>query len=378
MTGSAKKRIDSLQALRAFAFLGIFFIHSDFFIQWSSLGVSVFFVLSGFLMAHRYGDDDLDTSVKGNLLFSIERIKKLYPLHIITMIVMIIPAVEIIIRNGSQLRSYAALLVKLVLNVLLVEIWVPNYNIYFSLNSSAWFLAAMMFLYFLFPWIKKCLAKLSLIKLNILCLVILAAETAACMVFILVLGEEHQLYSWFMYYLPAFRIGEFVVGCALGRMIRDGKISGVGTVGMTVYEAVALVLTIVLYRWYRTEHSRLIVRSYCNWTTFFIPISAVWVLLFATNKGWLTKILTNRLTVFIGNISGYAYLIHYVLTKIVKMKLTDNDIVLDLKERIVLVIVEFAVTIALSVLYGRVNERIAVRSKKKSGINGAGELTEIQ
>ena len=41
-----KNRIDSLQALRAIVFLGIFFVHARFVVNWASLGVSTFFVFS--------------------------------------------------------------------------------------------------------------------------------------------------------------------------------------------------------------------------------------------------------------------------------------------------------------------------------------------
>lgn len=47
---SSNSKIISLQALRAIAFLGIFLSHTNCFIQWPWLGVSTFFVLSGFLM----------------------------------------------------------------------------------------------------------------------------------------------------------------------------------------------------------------------------------------------------------------------------------------------------------------------------------------
>lgn len=51
---SSNSKIISLQALRAIAFLGIFLSHTNCFIQWPWLGVSTFFVLSGFLMMRTY------------------------------------------------------------------------------------------------------------------------------------------------------------------------------------------------------------------------------------------------------------------------------------------------------------------------------------
>lgn len=50
------KRIESLETLRGIAFLGIFLLHVGFPIQWATLGVSIFFVLSGFLLTYHYFD----------------------------------------------------------------------------------------------------------------------------------------------------------------------------------------------------------------------------------------------------------------------------------------------------------------------------------
>lgn len=50
------KKLDSLQAVRALAFLGIFLSHTGikYFGTTGTWGVSVFFVLSGFLMVYNY------------------------------------------------------------------------------------------------------------------------------------------------------------------------------------------------------------------------------------------------------------------------------------------------------------------------------------
>lgn len=55
---SLNSKIMSLQALRALAFLGIFLSHTNCFIQWPWLGVSTFFVLSGFLMMRTHGGNN--------------------------------------------------------------------------------------------------------------------------------------------------------------------------------------------------------------------------------------------------------------------------------------------------------------------------------
>lgn len=49
-----EKKIESLTSLRGIAFIGIFFLHANFYFQWATIGVSIFFVLSGFLLSYKY------------------------------------------------------------------------------------------------------------------------------------------------------------------------------------------------------------------------------------------------------------------------------------------------------------------------------------
>ena len=138
----------SFQALRAWAFLGIFLSHAGSAIFWSVLGVSVFFVMSGFLMFRKHENDEMDLTIKNRAKFSLSRISKLYQLHIITMCFAVVLEMATRIYSGLTFRGVVYTLGKIVLNVTLMQTWVPYSNINVSLNGVAWFLSVTMFLYF--------------------------------------------------------------------------------------------------------------------------------------------------------------------------------------------------------------------------------------
>ena len=80
------QRLDNLQGLRAIAFVLIFLSHCGIgdLARWS---VTLFFVLSGFLMVYNYfSRDTVACSIKQNVLFSYKKINKLFWLHLIMLL----------------------------------------------------------------------------------------------------------------------------------------------------------------------------------------------------------------------------------------------------------------------------------------------------
>ena len=352
-----RQKIDSLQALRAWAFLGIFFSHANFFIKWPTLGVSVFFVLSGFLMTYRYEKAELSVFPKDCFFFSWKKIKKLYPLHIITMVCAIVLSVVRIMHNGLRLRSIVRLCGTIFLNVTLLQTWIPYSSVNVSLNGVAWYLSVTLFLYFMFPRIIKVVEQNSIIKLCVICGIILIVEILACVPFIITLGNNSPIYIWFMYCFPVFRLGDFFTGCVLKRLFFERNIESMETRKATIYEVLATMITVFVFLWLKQKHSSVILLALHNWTTLYIPIAAIWVVLFAANKGLLTRILTNKVTLFVGNISAYAFLIHYVITQYTKALLSYLNIEVDGWSKAIIVFAELMVSIGLSVLYKYLHEK---------------------
>lgn len=367
-TKIVRQKIDSLQALRAWAFLGIFFLHAgfEFSLDWAKLGVSVFFVMSGFLMTYSYENTELMMSPQKCLSFSWGKIKKLYPLHIITMIGSAVLAAAAIICNGCRPGAIIKLGGEIVLNVTLLQTWVPDSKINVSLNGVAWYLSVALFLYFMFPRIKKIIERNSIIRLCIISGLILAAEISACILLIAVVGCGSPVYIWFMYCFPVFRLGDFFIGCVLKRIFCESGVKNTGMKMATIYEVLAAAITVLVFVWLQQKHRNIILLALGNWTTIYIPLAAVWVILFAVGKGWLTKILSNKAAVFVGNISAYAFLIHYVIIQCASPLMGAMKIPAEGWRKIIFVFAELAVSIALSVLYKHIQDRFASRVRGKN------------
>lgn len=364
---TGKARIESLQALRAWAFLGIFFSHAGFFISWSGLGVSVFFVMSGFLMAYHYDAVQLPTSPESRLSFAWKKIKKLYPLHIITMVFAVALYIAVTLQVGVTPKKIIGLVGKIALHVTLTQTWVPYNPINVSLNGVAWYLSVTLFLYFMFPRIKQVVerhapsGRLALPGLCALCGLILAVEIAACIPFIVFFGVHSPVYTWFMYCFPVFRLGDFFIGCVMKRVFFECHVKDMGTAKATILELLATAITVLVYLWLSKPGGNIASAALHNATTAYIPLAALWVMLFAANRGLLTRLLSNPVTRFIGNISAHAFLIHFVITEYASHCLSFRGIRVDGWGRVLLVSAELLLSIGLSLLYKRLHGKCVAK-----------------
>ena len=152
-----RPRIKSVQVIRAIAFILIFLSHVEL-ISTGPVGVSLFLVLSGFCMTYSYLDKSEKTpcpSFMNNLKFARDKIKKLYPLHVVTLLfVALVIFGELILYNGSgtEIAKQGSYFVA---NALLLQSWIPWRDGYFSFNAVSWYLSTSAFSYFIFLWVFR-------------------------------------------------------------------------------------------------------------------------------------------------------------------------------------------------------------------------------
>ncbi len=206
-------RIDSFRGLRAIAFMAIFISHANLgpYGGLGAWGVSVFFCLSGFLMAYNYFPKQ--SSPRFGLKFPFDKIKKLYPLHIITMLAMLV----FLLYKNAAVRP---LIYSLISHSLLFQIWLPIPDIYSNLNNISWYLCVCLFHYFCFPLILRCVKKYLKSKSSIICsLVILFVLQIVISGFSVRLAEcynNQNIIKWLTYFFPISRTLDFIIGCCTG------------------------------------------------------------------------------------------------------------------------------------------------------------------
>lgn len=306
--------------------------------------------MSGFLLVYKNYQVPLSISLKENIFFSLHRVKKLYLLHIITMCFMIPLSSEL--QNHDGLRPILDLAKKIFLNMALLQTWYPDSSMCVSLNGVSWYLSVALFLWFMFPWIKRFIEYISTVKLYMICALGLILQIVTCIPFIRSVGTGSHKYIWYMYCFPIFRLVDFFTGCVLGKTYLCRKPKDCNRIIETAKEIIVVIISVLVLGHIGKYDSTVLLIAIQNWTTIYILLAALWVYMFAKCGGYITRLISkSRVLMFIGNISGYSFLIHYVITTHTNRLLIRLSVDMNRWERAVLIIVELIVSVGFSVLY---------------------------
>ncbi|WP_434798708.1 hypothetical protein [Terrisporobacter vanillatitrophus] len=109
--------IRSLQGFRALGMISIFLFHSGLLLK-GTFPITFFFMLSGFVLYYSYSNRIKSMSINDDIVWVINRMKRMYPIHLITYVMSVIirwewickfEIIELISKafwNLSLLQSY--------------------------------------------------------------------------------------------------------------------------------------------------------------------------------------------------------------------------------------------------------------------------------
>lgn len=354
-----RKRIESVQAVRAVDFLAIFLSHVGL-TSTGAFGVSVFFILSGFCLVYVYlsGTADLDIPGGGILKginFASRKIVKLYPLHIVTLLaVATVLSLTWIMKEQVEWQQG----IYFILNLFILQAWIPTREGYFSFNAVSWYLSTAAFLYLVFPLflsvLRKDKRKAIWITVGVVVLQVLIA--------VLLFRSPEVFFSdnftkWVTYICPLYRVGDFLIGCMAGYVFLQKSISSdTDEYESKLYTAVEVavillvLLQIVIYTRYTFWEA-------LKYDLYWIPVNTAFIYLFAISRGAVSRTLSrSRVLLLIGNYSPQAFLIHKIVIEFCGYIVANKA---------VLTIFSFLVTMLASIVYVRVEklvvDRLAVR-----------------
>ena len=315
-----KQSIGALTGIRFLAAVHVMIFHmaqltivtlpdglSDFFGA-GYVGVSMFFVLSGFILAYNYvGENGTLTVTRTD--FYIARASRIAPVYVVCMIFglpVFVSDMMLLAHNLSTVALYVFAAVGM--SGTLMQAWVPYPTFY--VNAPGWSLSNEAFFYLLFPGIIFFLRQRSIRALTgIAAIAWLSAMILPVLYTIVNAGGQASINHLtesvslaVLKYNPLLRLPEFIMGAVTGSIfVRVGpwerRTSGILTVASLIIVTGMLAVSTKLP--YIIIHDGLLA-----------PVYALFIYALAGDRSVIASFLSSRTMVLLGEASFALYLFH--------------------------------------------------------------------
>lgn len=313
------QKLDALTSLRFFAAAMIVVGHAHpIFGSWGiataaplNQGVSFFFVLSGFILAYNYPVLANSTEVRR---FWLARFARVWPLHAITCLMWI--ALIYNFDRSTYFPGYEGL-ARLLTNLLLLQAWIPLHDWALSFNGVSWTLSAEFFFYACFPFLiarwKSYWSWLLFAEMAVIVAILLVANHLS-------LPAEDSYPGVglleIVYFSPIVRVLEFLVGILVAFAVRSlaGSEISLRDSEWFLFEFVSLSAVVVSLL--AAANFSGISQTLGGVSAYYFTREGLWLIfalligVFALSRGPLTRLLSTRIFVFLGEISFALYLCH--------------------------------------------------------------------
>ncbi len=261
-------------------------------------GVTLFFVLSGFVLAWNYSDRLAPERINSRAVwsFAVARFARLYPLYLVALLW---------VTKGS-FGSYG------LQHLLAIQAWSPDVAVAYAFNGPGWSIGVELFLYACFPILLVALLRVrSSPRALILIAMLTAAALGALTWWFVTTGradlpwaDSASAHRW-LYRMPLTRLGDFALGIIAALLVRTRRLP-VWLAGVAQVIGVGSFLTLMMW-------DSLFLSAW-SWDFAYALPSFLLILGLASNpQTYLAKVLGTRPLVLAGESSYAFYLFHVPL-----------------------------------------------------------------
>lgn len=298
--------IAPLTTLRFFAAAAVaaFHLQGAFGYQISTINfapaITFFFVLSGFVLTYVYQEFPDSSSV---VRFYVSRVARLWPLHLMTalyfVLAIFVPSWEIVLSN-----------------LLLVQSWSMELATAMSMNGVSWSISVEVFFYLIFPavvvtrryWPAWLLGSVLIVVIG-LAMAVTSGEV-----------QEHMSGTWWLSFLhvgPPARFLEFLAGVLTAMVFQRHRGIKLSFKAWTVLEILALagVLASVQVEPLSSLSWTYLPPAVCLWLaqSGSFPMMCLAIFCFANSGGAISRVLSIKPMVFLGDMSFALYMVHQLV-----------------------------------------------------------------
>lgn len=250
----------------------------NFIITNANIGVSYFFILSGFIMVIAYNNKNINV-----LDYYKNRFARIYPMYIFALTLFIIISHTI----TKRLIFY---------HIIGIQSWLPGFPL--TLNIPGWSISVEFFFYGMFPLIFYLLKKYSLKTVSIAIIIIWIVTQLFTHIFIENFYEGYPSKNHdFVYYFPLMHLNEFLIGNLAALFF----LTKMKSKNYDIFILLFVLATIAIIKFTSLHlHNGLMAIT-------FVPL----IVLISANNGYITKIFNHKILFYLGEVSYSLYILQY-------------------------------------------------------------------
>jgi peptidoglycan/LPS O-acetylase OafA/YrhL len=297
----------------------------SFIFKQANIGVSYFFILSGFVMIIAYHNNktiNFWTYLKN-------RFARVYPVYFLAILL------TLVIYMFKDIT-----LIDLFLNILMLQAWIPGKAL--TVNFPGWSLSVELFFYIAFPILFNYFYKNGYKKS--IAYSILFIWLLSQFIFNLLVTNSSFIVSPFsksdVYYSPLLHFNEFLIGNLAGLFFINKLKMKTGNYSIYIILLIIILILFLKFPFGLEYHNGFL-------SLVFVPL----IILISLNRGKLNDILNGKLFIFLGEISFGIYILQRPVWKLISNHALEKYIGLDKVEDFTLIFfIRFFILILISSL----------------------------
>jgi peptidoglycan/LPS O-acetylase OafA/YrhL len=348
--------------------------------QSSGFGMTLFFVLSGFVIHYNYAASVTEEGLRGIAAYLWARFARLYPLFLLMMMVYILVSSRFLDFWTGHPERFQSIVKALPYFLLSVQSWIympiDGNSLISAIGGASpltWSISTEWFFYIVYPflaWFVLCSRRpwITAALAVLWCALWMALsanlydrspqiDSLAIAHFGPVAGlKDHQQDSfvrWLLYYSPYLRVGEFALGAIIAQLYVQLKTRSVtwheNLIGTVIFIlATASVLLITYLEYSPAVSPNVFWKTSLNFAL--APSAALLVFTAARYRNLGSRMLTSRPIIALGEASYSIYLIHYVVLLTI-LRLTGSAMHGIVYDAMKVVLVMMAILLIALMLY---------------------------
>ncbi|HEY9713045.1 MAG TPA: acyltransferase, partial [Chroococcales cyanobacterium] len=269
--------------------------------------VTMFFVLSGFILTYRY---TYVKDVGSSMHFYLARIARLWPMHVFCLFTLLTLLPEVFQIKGEWTPVFLC-------NFFMVQSWVPITKYYFSYNAPSWSSATLSFFDIAFPFLFIIGQRSKAVIVGVCAAIVLAMIYAANALHLSPDAPNLPSVHGLLYINPLARLLEFATGVAAALWFQNHH----HKVKLSLWKATALEAVLIGVLWsvnVYAKHWKALSISVLtepgsvwlyNSGVCFIPFAA-FITVLAMERGLVAKFFSTNWMKVLGDMSFALYMLH--------------------------------------------------------------------